>query len=226
MPCDYLKMLTDMLDANGMSYKVEPSKASVYENVGAVVVELADVPEFSEFVQFTSGEYGTRLLVIRPTRDDEIFTCQQYNISSRILHNLSELLRTASTSDQPDDSVKLDFFRMLFTTGSMSDPAPIDMNTFQRCAKVFAYNTKCLIESMLSVIEQRKNDVFGEISQLAADKQVYDQKRIEYEQKCVEYETKITALMDRYEGYLADALHQAMDVASIKMIPAELICQE
>lgn len=226
MPCDYLKMLADMLDANGMSYKVEPSKASVYENVGAVVVELADIPEFNEFVQFTSSEYATRLLVIRPTRDDEIFTCQQYNISSRILHDLSTLLRTASTHGQHDDSVKMDFFRMLFTTGSMSDPAPIDMNTFQRCAKVFAYNTKCLIESMLSVIDQRKNDVFGEISQLAADKRVCDQKRDEYEQKCVEYEAKITALMDRYEGYLADALNQAMDVASIKMIPAELICQK
>lgn len=225
MPCDYLKMLTDMLDANGMSYKVEPPTA-LYDDVVSVVVELADVPEFNEFVPFTSNEYATRLLVIKPTRNDEIFTCQQYNISSRILHYLSELLRTASTSSQPDDSVKMDFFRMLFTTGSMSDPAPIDMTTFQRCAKVFAYNTKCLIESMLSVIEQRKNDVFGEISQLAADKRVCDQKRDEYERKCVEYETKITALMDRYEGYLADALNQAMDVASIKMIPAELICQE
>ena len=225
MPCDYLKMLTDMLDANGMSYKVEPPTA-LYDDVVSVVVELADVPEFNEFVPFTSNEYATRLLVIKPTRNDEIFTCQQYNISSRILHNLSELLRTASTSNQPDDAVKIDFFRMLFTTGSMSEPAPIDMNTFQRCAKVFAYNTKCLIESMLSVIEQRKNDVFGEISQLAANKRVCDQKRDEYEQKCVEYETKITALMDRYEGYLADALNQAMDVASIKMIPAELICQE
>lgn len=108
MPCDYLKMLTDMLDANGMSYKVEPPTA-LYGDVVSVVVELTDVPEFNEFVPFTSNEYATRLLAIKPTRNDEIFTCQQYNISSRILHHLSELLRTASTSNQPDDSVKIDY---------------------------------------------------------------------------------------------------------------------
>ena len=219
MPCDYLQMLTGMLDANGMSYTVEPAEASVYEEVESVVVELADIPEFDEYVQFTSIDYDTRLLVIKPTRNDDIFTCQQYNISNRILNDLAELLRTASTLGQSDDSIKTNFFRRLFNSGSMSDPAPIDMKTFQRCAHVFAHNTKCLIDAMLSVIEQRKNDVFGEIRQLSVDKRTSVEKR-------GEYYSKISDLMDKYEGYLAEMLNQAMEVVSIQMIPVELICQE
>ena len=182
-----------------------------------ISITIFDIPEFSEFVKYAEQNQmaiDKPLLMIYQNLE-----CAQFQIPRGILTDLSGLMSQACFDGVSDkEIIKKGLIGQIFTDGHMSDTAPIDMNTFEQALTIFIHNEKCLFDAMFKSIDDRSDDIFNQFQEAKNDENL---KLNDYNQA----RDKITSLKNNVEMYIGELINQNMEIASIKMMPRELLNQ-
>lgn len=206
------------LDRNNIKYRnrVQEEDPAHYHIIAITIYDIPDYSDLLKYVDHNSNACDKPMLVISKG-DDGMPVCAQFQIPRGILTDLSTLLSTACFSGKNDgDTIKRELFTLIFADGFVSEPAPINLDTFEMALNIFKHNMKCLFDAMIKTIDDRSESLFTEFQ---STKQHEADSLAEYNSA----KDSVERLKNEYEKYLSDLINQNMEIASIKMKPWELL---